>query len=281
MIKKFFSFLLTLVIIVLLLALGLGIFVKVKYDVNVITAIPGVFKVTKEVDESTYKSSFTQEDKLLVKDAINDKLNNFITYSEQDGFGINILPSSSISDEIKLTSKEVGALSDILLDVSDTHTVDISGYSIPFKLIQVEMNNIENGSCTLNTVLKLDITSIKAGMKSFPLNLISNKIPDNIYVSSVVRVNKLTPAYSYSVVSESISINSLSGNETYEMFKLLSIVADFGNIDELNLSFGTTFVNALIGSSSKAGFAYSLQLYGATDYNFEIETETNYFVVKN
>lgn len=72
----------------------------------------------------------------------------------------------------------------------------------------------------------------------------------------------------YSVAHKEFKLNNLSADDTDDLFHTLDAVLKIGSAENMNLQIGTTAVNALIGNSDNAGFAYSLQALGKTTFKF-------------
>ena len=113
----------------------------------------------------------------------------------------------------------------------------------------------------------------------FPYSYLKKYIPDALYVSSTVKVEKGDTAFSYSITHESLTINNLSKAETEDLFHTLDVVLSVGLAETWNVQVGTTIANALIGNEENNGLAYSLCGIGATDYAFSQEGEVAYFSV--
>lgn len=257
------------------------VFVKIKYDVNIFETGSQLITLTKQVDENKkYTNMFVDSNMEDASTAINLIVPNFITYSESDGYKINDSASGLMSDELRLTDKQVGALINTLLKNQEVGGFKIMGKEMSFQLIQISFNNILSTSVELNSVVKVDFSSIKENMTSFPLNIINKYIPNGLYFSSTIIINKGENPFEYTITSKSLEINNLSSASTTSLLKTINTFINVGNAEELNLTIGGSFANAIIGNSEVNGFAYSLRDFGATDYAFEIKDDTNYFVIK-
>lgn len=83
----------------------------------------------------------------------------------------------------------------------------------------------------------------------------------------------------YSVAHKELKLNNLSADDTDDLFHTLDAVLKIGSAENMNLQIGTTAVNALIGNSDNAGFAYSLQALGKTTFEFAVINEQTCFII--
>lgn len=280
---KLISAILGIVIFVALVLVGIWAFVKIKYDINLISTISQVKTLNTEVNASEkYPNMFSISDMESAKTTVNAKSEDLITGNETDGYTINSGSSlNALSGDLKLTDKEIGAIiNNLMNEEGNSASIQIGSQSLKIELIQILFENVAEKSADVNIVIKLDTKPIKDSMSSFPLNMISKYIPDTLYVSSTVTVNKEEGEFKYNVTSKDITINNLSSEETRDLVKVLNIVLKCGSAEELCLSMGEPFINALIGNETNNGFAYSLNGLGAKDYDFAKEGETIYFVIK-
>lgn len=148
-------------------------------------------------------------------------------------------------------------------------------------VVQVDFSEIAaNGSADFNVVAKIDLTPFKADMGDFPYKYFKKYIPDNLYVSSVVRVDKTEEdGFSYTVTHKALTLNNLSADDTADLFNTLNAVLKIGTAENLNMQVGETAVNALIGTEESSGFAYSLKAIGATAFKFETASDAERFIV--
>ena len=116
-------------------------------------------------------------------------------------------------------------------------------------------------------------------MDKFPYSLFKKYIPDSLYVSSTVHVDKTTDGqFDYTVSHKGLALNNLNAEETADLFHTLDAVLKIGSAESVNLQIGTIAVNALIGNEQSVGFAYSneqsvgfaysLKAVGATTFYF-------------
>lgn len=257
---------------------GIWAFIKIKYDINIINTFSQVKQLTKEVSPAErFDNMFKEEDMASAKTTINSVIPNLITYSENDGYEMSSSVSGEMAENLKLTDKQIGAVLNMLIKKQNNSFINVSGKELNFDLIQIKFSNMQEKSVEFNTVIKLDITSIKNSMNFFPANIIAKRIPNNIYISSTLIIHKGENPFDYSLESKSLSLNNLNEQNTASFLKTLNILVKFGNVEQLNNTIGGSFANAMIGNLETNGFAYSLKGLGAMD--FEFEQETNKFVV--
>lgn len=280
---KLISAIAGIIIFVALVLVGIWAFFKIKYDVNLISTISQVKTLNSEVNESEkFPNAFNISDMESAKLTINAKSADLVTGNATDGYTIRTGSGlNALTGEIKLTDKQIAAIIDNLMhEDGNSATVQIGDKSLQIKLVQVNFVNIEEKSADVNIVIKLNTKEIKDSMSSFPLSMVSKYVPDVLYFSSTVTVTKLEGQFNYKIESKELAINNLTAEETQEFVKVLNMALHCGTADELCLSLGSPFINALIGNEENNGFAYSLKGLGATDYDFVIEGETKYYVIK-
>lgn len=123
------------------------------------------------------------------------------------------------------------------------------------------------------------LTPLKEDIGGFPFSLFKKYVPDELYVSSTVRVNKTGDKMGYNVTHVGLKLNNLSAEDTADLFHTLDAVLKIGSAENLNMQIGTTAVNALIGNADHSGFAYSMQALGKTAFGFANIDEQACFVI--
>ncbi len=276
--------LLTTALVIGIAVLGVFLYVKNKFGINIFETISQFKILTQEVDESKlFPNKFSVDDMESAKVDVNAKAKDLITYSEENGYEIQttgLTSESNLTGEIRLTDKQIGAIINNLIMDQNGAKVKMGDDEIDLTLIQVKFENINEKSADVNIVVKLDISSIKNKMNSFPLSLFNRYIPKTLYISATSTVTKGETEFEYTITGKSLTINNLNKAQTENICKVLDLVAKVGTAQNLCESISTPFINALIGNESASGFAYSLKSLGAKDYNFEVIDETNYFVIK-
>ena len=188
-----------------------------------------------------------------------------------------------MTDKISLTEKQVGAVAQTVFFGQTAGKLKIGGKDVSVTVVQVDFSEIAaNGSADFNVVAKIDLTPFKADMNGFPYKLFKKYIPDNLYVSSTVRVDKTeADGFSYKVSHKSVTLNNLSGDDTADLFNTLNAVLKIGTAENLNMQVGTMAVNALIGREENPGFACSMKAIGATYFKFATASGADSFIVCN
>lgn len=273
------------IIITLALILGIGcLIVKQKYGVDVFSTISQIKTLNQKVDESKYDSKFSDNDMKDAQIAVNAKMKGLISYTEEDGYKINeegIGVESQISADLLLSDKQLGAIiNNLINENAEGMTLDVSGNKLKINFIQLKFVEIREKEADINIVVKVDVRELKQKMNSFPTNLIANRIPDYLYISSTSTIKKGENAFEYEVLSKDIEINNLNSQDTKSFLNTLNLVFKFGTSDDFNLIIAKPFVNALIGNSENNGFAYSLRGIGVKDYDFVVVDNINYYVLK-
>lgn len=269
------SSILSTVLLVAIVLGGLCAYVKIKYDVNIIDAIIQVKTLNEEYNpDELFTNKFTQDDFAAAQTAVNASVTDLITYSEEEGYKLDTAISGDFDGQISLTDKQSAALISLILqNQTETVGLQIAGETIEFELVQIKFDNKVENKVDFNVVVKLDITKIKSNMTGFPLNYLSNFIPDNLYISSTVVVGEGETPYEYTITSSELKINNLNSEQTNSLLSTLNLLMQFGETETLNTSIGGAFANALLGNSDANGFAYSLHSIGATDFAFVLDGE--------
>lgn len=210
-----------------------------------------------------------------LKNSVNAKIEGLVKFEEGKGYNgytldFNALIGAEFSNTIALSEKQVGALAEIVFFEQTGGKIQLGGKQTDVKIVQTDFSKIaENGSADFNVVCKLDLSPFKADMDKFPYSLFKKYIPDNLYISSTVRVDKTTDGqFDYTVSHKGLALNNLNAEETEDLFHTLDAVLKIGSAESVNLQIGTIAVNTLIGNEQSVGFAYSLKAVGATTFYF-------------
>lgn len=283
LIKKLIITIITLVVVIIAGAVGTYIYVKNTYDIDLINTVLQLKKISDPVDEKKIITNpYTEEDKTKAHEEVNNSVNGFIG---NDGINFDKL-LTEMKTVIKLDDKQLACLAQEVIDQEMKGKITIGEQDIPLSLMQIDISNVNNeGNADFNTIVKLDISSFKTNMNNFPLSMLKKYVPDYLYISSTVWVeknkeNEVVVPFAYSTTSTSFTINTLTDKETTELFKTLDAVIKIGTADNLNNQIGNAILGSLIGSEEQNGLAYSLKQYGAKDYRFILENDVDYFVVE-
>ena len=275
--KWIFKIVLSLAIVVALLVGGVFLFVKIKYDINPFALISEVNILSKQVNEDEmYKNKFSKEDMASAKQVADEHMLGLITYDETNAtykIGDGVSAPLALKN-MNLTDKQCGAILDTLLNQgSTTAQITIGDKTINVNLVQVSFVKLdeETKTTTINIVVRIDLSTIKADWKSFPMSYVAKKVPDTMYFSSTVDVKKLDGEFTYQVTSKDFAISNLNSEQTKDFVKSLNAVTKIGTSEELNVKIGQAFIDGLIGyDDTHKGFAYSLKTLDVKDYNFEL-----------
>lgn len=283
LIKKLIITIITIVVVIIAGAVGTYIYVKNTYDIDLINTVLQLKKISDPVDEKKLITNpCTEEDKTKAHEEVNNSVNGFIG---NDGINFDKL-LTEMKTVIKLDDKQLACLAQEVIDQEMKGKITIGEQDIPLSLMQIDISNVNNeGNADFNTIVKLDISSFKTNMNNFPLSMLKKYVPDYLYISSTVWVeknkeNEVVVPFAYSTTSTSFTINTLTDKETTELFKTLDAVIKIGTADNLNNQIGNAILGSLIGSEEQNGLAYSLKQYGAKDYKFVLENDVDYFVVE-
>ena len=288
--KAIRNLIITLVVIVAILGvviIGGYVYVRTTYGIDLFRTAGQLKTLTKDVDESALcPNAYGEQDFVEMKSAVNDKIDGLIVYEKDkgyNGYSVNFasLAGKSMTDPIFLTEKHVGAIAQTVFFGQTAGKLKIGGKDVSVTVVQIDFSEIAaNGSADFGVVAKIDLTPFKADMGGFPYKYFKKYIPDNLYVSSTVRVDKTEEdGFSYKVSHKSVTLNNLSADDTADLFNTLNAVLKIGTAENLNMQVGTMAVNALIGTEESNGFAYSLKAIGATAFKFETASDADRFIV--
>ena len=288
--KTIKNLIITLVVIVAILGvtvIGGYIYVRSTYGIDLFRTAGQLKVLTQAVDETALcPNAYGEEDFVTMKTELNKKFDGFISHEEGNGFNgysvnFGALTDKSMSDKITLTEKQVGALTQIVFYEQTGGKIKIGEKEVSVTVLQVDFSEITtSGSTDFNIVAKIDLTPFKANMGDFPYKYFKKYIPDNFYVSSIVRVDKKeNDGFSYTLTHKTLTLNNLSADDTADLFNTLNAVLKIKTSENLNMKIGEVAVNALIGTAESKGFAYSLKAIGATSFKFENVSDEKRFIV--
>ena len=171
LIKRLIVSLITFVAVLGVITIGGYIYVRQKYGIDLFNTLQQLKILQENVDEEKVcPHSFTEEDQVDVQSEVNQSIENFVKYSEENGYTVDLnnVPAE-MKQIIKLSDKEVAALADMVIRQEMNSTVSIGGQDTTFTLKQIVFSNIDsNGNANLNTVISLDLTPFKDKMSGFP-----------------------------------------------------------------------------------------------------------------
>lgn len=267
--------------------IGGYVYVRTTHGIDLFRTAEQLKTLSKDVDESALcPNAYGEQDFAEMKSAVNDKIDGFIVYEKDkgyNGYSVNFasLAGKSMTDPIFLLEKHVGAIAQTVFYEQTGGKIKLGDKEVSVTVMQVDFSEIAaNGSADFGVVAKLDLTPFKADMDGFPYKLLKKHIPDSLYVSSTVRVDKTEEdGFAYTVTHKSLTLNNLSADDTADLFDTLNAVLKIGTAENLNMQIGTTAVNALIGTKDNPGFAYSMKAIGAKSFGFCTISDIDLFVV--
>ena len=267
--------------------IGGYIYVRTTRGIDLFRTAEQLKTLSKDVDESALcPNAYGEQDFAEMKSAVNDKIDGLIVYEKgkgYNGYSVNFasLAGKSMTDPIFLAEKHVGAIAQTVFYEQTGGKIKLGDKEVSVTVMQVDFSEIAaNGSADFGVVAKLDLTPFKADMDGFPYKLLKKHIPDSLYVSSTVRVDKTEEdGFAYTVTHKSLTLNNLSADDTADLFDTLNAVLKIGTAENLNMQVGTMAVNALIGTKDNPGFAYSMKAIGAKSFDFCTISDIDLFVV--
>ncbi len=267
--------------------IGGYVYVRTTHGIDLFRTAEQLKTLSKDVDESALcPNAYGEQDFAEMKSAVNDKIDGFIVYEKgkgYNGYSVNFasLAGKSMTDPIFLLEKHVGAIAQTVFYEQTGGKIKLGEKEVSVTVMQVDFSEIAaNGSADFGVVAKLDLTPFKADMDGFPYKLLKKHIPDSLYVSSTVRVDKTEEdGFAYTVTHKSLTLNNLSADDTADLFDTLNAVLKIGTAENLNMQVGSMAVNALIGTKDAIGFAYSMKAIGAKSFGFCTISDIDLFVV--
>ena len=266
-VKRIFRWFFGIIFSFILLIIGFSLYLYFAKGINVINTIKELIVLNQEVNLTEISKNPWNEDDLL---SAKDKIDNV----------------SSSDLVLKLTDCEIGAyINDKVLNSEDKIKVNIGGVNVNlvdygFEIIEMTFDLPEDPSeiwTNFKLITKIDTTKIKSEQfATFPKNLIAKLIPDTLYISSNVEIDKGEEQDDYKVKSQSFLLNNLDNAQTRDLFKTINTFIGIGDADAFNKNFSSSFVDVLLGNH---GIYECLKESGATGYSFSKEGEENLFVV--
>lgn len=275
-IKRIIISLVVIVAILGVAVIGGYIYVRSAYGIDLFRTAGQLKTLTEQVNEAELcPNAYGDSDFTDLKNSVNAEIEGLVKFEEGKGYNdytldFSALTGAELSKTIALSEKQVGALAEIVFFEQTGGKIQLGGKQTDVTIVQTDFSEIaENGSADFNVVCKLDLSPFKADMDKFPYSLFKKYIPDSLYVSSTVRVDKTAEGqFDYTVSHKGLALNNLNAEETEDLFHTLDAVLKISSAESVNLQIGTIAVNALIGNEQSVGFAYSLKAVGATTFYF-------------
>lgn len=271
-IKKLIISLIVLIGIAAVALIGVYIVARVNLGVDLFRTVGQLKTLSQPVNEQeTFPAAYQSEDLADLKSQTDSQLGDVVLYEEGKGYegytvDFTALALSGVTAKpVFLSEQQAGALAEIVFHQQTGGVLTIADKEISVCVLQIAFTEIdaETGNADLNVTVKLDLTPFKKDMKGFPFNLIKGFVPDALYVTSVVRIEK-GEGLAYTVTHKYLTLNNLSAEDTSDFFHTLDVVLKIGSAEELNAEIGTTTANALIGTEQNPGFVYALKATGGS-----------------
>lgn len=276
-IKKLIISVIVIIAIVAVALIGVYIAARVKLGVDLFRTIGQLKTLSQPVNEQeAFPAAYKSQDLADLKSQTESQLGNVVLYEEgkgYEGYTVDftaIAVSGATAKPVILSEQQAGALAEIVFYQQTGGKLTIADKEISVCVLQIAFTEIdaETGDADLNVTVKLDLTPFKNDMEGFPFNMLKGVVPDALYVTSVVRIEK-GEGLAYTVTPKYLTINNLSGDDTSDFFHTLDVVLKIGSAEDLNAKIGTTAANALIGTEQNPGFVYALKsVSGSGSFGF-------------
>ena len=271
-IKKLIISLIVIIGILAVALISVYIVARVNLGVDLFRTIGQLKTLSQPVNEQeSFPAAYRSQDLADLKSQTDSQLGDVVLYEEgkgYEGYTVDFTAlalSGATAKLVFLSERQAGALAEIVFHQQTGGVLTIADKEISVCVLQIAFTEIdaETGNADLCVTVKLDLTPFKADMEGFPLGLMKGAVPDTLYVTSVVRIEK-GEGLAYTVTPKSLTLNNLSSEDTADFFHTLDVVLKIGSEEELNLQIGTTAANALIGTAEHPGFVYTLKATGGS-----------------
>lgn len=286
-IKRLFITIIVLIAIVGVAVIGGYVYVRTTYGIDLFDTVNQLITLSKQVNEQElYPQAYSESDFSSLKINLDGAKSGIIKYEEGSGYNGYSLDLSAIQGplsvaSIKISERQVGAFAQTAFYSQTGGEIQVGDKNLEATIIQVDFSEIFlDGSANFNVVIKLSLLPYKQEESSFAIDLLKKYVPDYLYVSSTVRVDKSdSDDMSYIVSHVSLAVNGLTGEDTEDLFRTLNLIMQIGSAESLNMQIGTMAVDMLVGKDGN-GLVYSLKSAGASGFAFVTEDETDYFLIR-
>ena len=282
--KIFIKLIAVVLVLAIIAAIGLAIVtstVKNELGIDLFKTIRELKKLGEEVDvKALAPNAFSDEDMVDVMALVNASVEDMISYSETDGYSINLDKlSGEMKGYVRLNDRQLGAIANEMVKQELDGKIALGQNNVGVSVVQLDIDN--TSECTkLNVVVAFDISELKNSLSDgIGVSRIKAKIPEVLYVSSTVSVEKGSEPFKYTVADEGISVNNLTAEETADLLHILDVLFAIGGAEKINTTVGETIMRVLVGDAENEGIAYSMRDVGATDFSFTTEGENDYFTI--
>ena len=271
-IKKLIISLIVIIGILAVALISVYIVARVNLGVDLFRTVGQLKTLSQPVNEQeSFPAAYRSEDLANLKSQADSQLGDVVLYEAgkgYEGYTVDFTAlalSGATAKPVFLSEQQAGALAEIVFHQQTGGVLTIADKEISVCVLQIAFTEIdaETGNADLNVTVKLDLTPFKNDMKGFHFNLLKGFVPDALYVTSVVRIEK-GEGLAYTVTPKYLTLNNLSGDDTSDFFHTLDVVLKIGSAEELNAEIGTTAANALIGTEQNPGFVYALKATGGS-----------------
>lgn len=283
----------TLGIVVAVVVFVVAFFLIAKYavGVDIIGAYRGLKKLGTTVDTQTIITYPYEKN-----EAMADSLNSIIE-SKTGETGIVTSTGGEITIDVEkfenllfdssleLTDKQLACIinasfDDYVNSVEDDiskNLKDIELSQIQFSAYQEEGGKFK--SVNMNIVIKLPLETIKEYMNGFPLSLLKDMLPNELYIKTDLKITKdSSSAWKYSITAKNTAFNNLSHEDSNNLIKSVSGILGVPDADEMGYSIGEFVINTIIGNSEQIGFGNGL--LQAKDFTFKTVGSQIYYVIE-
>lgn len=271
-------------VLAIIAAIGFAIVtstVKNELGIDLFKTIRELKKLGEEVDvKALAPNAFSDEDMVDVMALVNASVEDMISYSETEGYSINLDKlSGEMKGYVRLNDRQLGAIANEMVKQELDGKIALGQNNVGVSVVQLDIDN--TSECTkLNVVVAFDISELKNSLSDgIGVSRIKAKIPEVLYVSSTVSVEKGSEPFKYTVADEGISVNNLTAEETADLLHILDVLFAIGGAEKINTTVGETIMRVLVGDAENEGIAYSMRDVGATDFSFTTEGENDYFTI--
>lgn len=198
-IKKLIISLIVLIGIAAVALIGVYIVARVNLGVDLFRTVGQLKTLSQPVNEQeSFPAAYRSEDLADLKSQTDSQLGDVVLYEEGKGYGgytvdfTALASSGATAKPVFLSERQAGALAEIVFHQQTGGELTIAEKEISVCVLQIAFTEIdvETGNADLNVTVKLDLTPFKNDMKGFPFNLLKGFVPDALYVTSVVRIEK-------------------------------------------------------------------------------------------
>lgn len=198
-IKKLIISVIVIIAIVAVALIGVYIAARVKLGVDLFRTIGQLKTLSQPVNEQeAFTAAYKSQDLADLKSQTESQLGNVVLYEEGKGYeGYTVdftalAVSGATAKPVILSEQQAGALAEIVFYQQTGGKLTIADKEISVCVLQIAFTEIdaETGDADLNVTVKLDLTPFKNDMEGFPFNMLKGVVPDALYVTSVVRIEK-------------------------------------------------------------------------------------------